>query len=103
MLAVNVEGSAYCGVHALRRMLGALYGAAKTAVPTITRSWTVDVADRGVRVKAISPLAATALPTLRRSWDVRSVAEALAGELGRAIVPPPADSDVLLPSARPSQ
>jgi len=33
---------------------------------------------------------AAALPTLRRIWDVPSVAEALAGELGRAIVPLPA-------------
>ena len=46
---------------------------------------------------------AAALPTLRRSWDVPSVAEGLAGELGRAIVPLPGDSDVVLPSARPGQ
>jgi NAD(P)-dependent dehydrogenase (short-subunit alcohol dehydrogenase family) len=104
MFAVNVEGTVRCGVHVLRHMLGALYGAAKAAVLTITRSWAVDAVDRGMRVNAMSPPVATAMgDTLRSFWDVRSVAEALAGEFRRAIVPLPGGSDVVLPSGRTGQ
>jgi NAD(P)-dependent dehydrogenase (short-subunit alcohol dehydrogenase family) len=104
MFAVNVEGTMRSGVHMLRHMLGALYGAAKAAVLTITRSWAVDAVDRGMRVNAMSPPVATAMGgTLRSFWDVRSVAEALTGEFGRAIVPLPGGSDVVLPSARRGQ
>ena len=39
---------------------------------TITRSWAVDVADRGVRVNAISPLAATG-GTLRSCYAGKNV------------------------------
>jgi NAD(P)-dependent dehydrogenase (short-subunit alcohol dehydrogenase family) len=90
MLAVNVEGTLCCGADALRHMLarrtgaivnvtsgsaagftgGALYGAAKAAVLTITRSWAVDAAVRGVRVNAISPLATTAVGDILRSFYV---------------------------------
>jgi len=73
-------------------------------VPTITRSWAVDAVDRGMRLNAISPPVATAMGDILRSfWDVRSVAEALAGEFRRAIAPLPGGSDVVLPSGRPGQ
>lgn len=50
---------------------------------------------------AVNVEGTTALPPLRRTWEVASVAEALAGEHGWAIVPLPSDSDVVLHSARP--
>jgi len=78
-MEVNVLGTAFCGMHALRHMLprnrGSIvnvtsgahaglegmsaYGASKGAVASLTYGWAVDVQDAGVRVNAISPLAAT--------------------------------------------
>ncbi|HVX21583.1 MAG TPA: SDR family oxidoreductase [Acidimicrobiales bacterium] len=80
---VNVFGSAYCGIAALRHMvrqgagsivndasvafagaprLGA-YSASKGATASLTLSWAADLDGTGVRVNAISPMAVT------RSWD----------------------------------
>lgn len=77
IVEVNVLGSAYCGTHALRHMLGqgsgsvvnvtsgafagitdmAMYGATKGAVASLTYGWAVDVDGSGVRVNAVSPIA----------------------------------------------
>lgn len=76
LLEVNVLGTAFCGTHAIRRMLahgsGAIvnvtsgaqtgitrlsaYGASKGAVASLTYGWAVDLADKGIRVNAISPM-----------------------------------------------
>ncbi|ASR36292.1 hypothetical protein BAY61_16200 [Prauserella marina] len=78
---VNLVGTAACGVHALRHMIGrgtgvvlnvtsgeqmgktasAIYGATKAAVATLTYSWAEDVREHGVRVNAVSPNAHTAM------------------------------------------
>lgn len=76
---VNVLGTAFCGLAALRQMSkqgrGSLvnitsgahsgakgmstYGATKGAVASLTYSWAIDVQDTGVRVNAVSPMAQT--------------------------------------------
>jgi len=83
VVGVNLLGSCFCGTLALRRMLaqghGAVvnvtsgshagtgrlgaYGATKGAIASLTYSWALDVAGRGVRVNAVAPLAQT------RMWD----------------------------------
>ena len=79
VIEVNVLGTAYCGLHAIRAMLprgrgsvvnvtsGAhagsagmgAYGASKGAVASLTYSWTLDLADTDIRVNAVSPNAHT--------------------------------------------
>ena len=79
LLDVNVVGLAACGVHAMRHMVrqgtGSIvnvtsgawagmsgvsaYGASKGAVASLTYTWALELADTGVRVNAISPLART--------------------------------------------
>ncbi|MCD9196960.1 SDR family NAD(P)-dependent oxidoreductase [Aeromicrobium wangtongii] len=76
---VNVLGTMYCGIHAMRSMLkqqggsiinttsGAMvglplrgiYSATKAAVAALTWSWAQDLQGTNVRVNAISPLART--------------------------------------------
>ncbi|MES2246432.1 MAG: SDR family oxidoreductase [Pseudomonadota bacterium] len=88
LLAVNVLGTAFCGVHALRHMLArgrgaivnvtsgsqtgttlqGMYGASKGAVASLTYSWSVDAAPHGVRVNAVSPMAKTPMADLARSY-----------------------------------
>ena len=77
IVEVNVLGSAYCGIHALKWMMrrgrgsivnvtsGAhagisdqgMYGATKGAVASLTYAWAIDVAGTKVRVNAVSPIA----------------------------------------------
>jgi NAD(P)-dependent dehydrogenase (short-subunit alcohol dehydrogenase family) len=77
LVEVNVLGTAFCGVHAARRMLArgrgsivnvtsgaqagiaamGAYGATKGAVASLTYGWAVDLAGTGVRVNAVSPMA----------------------------------------------
>ncbi len=79
IIEVNLLGSAFCGVHAIRRMLdqgygsivntvsGAMvglpfmsaYGASKAGVAALTYSWASDLAGSGVRANAVSPMAFT--------------------------------------------
>lgn len=79
VVEVNLLGTAFCGSHAIRHMaqrgagsivnvtsgshLGAplqsVYAASKGGVASLTYSWAIDLADRGVRVNALSPMAAT--------------------------------------------
>jgi NAD(P)-dependent dehydrogenase (short-subunit alcohol dehydrogenase family) len=78
-IEVNVLGTAFCGIHALRHMTArnrgsivnvtsgahaglpgmAAYGASKGAVASLTYGWAVDLQNTGIRVNAISPLAET--------------------------------------------
>jgi NAD(P)-dependent dehydrogenase (short-subunit alcohol dehydrogenase family) len=83
VLEVNLLGTAYCGLHALRAMtsrgrgsvvnvtsgahagtaaLGA-YGASKGGVASLTYCWAAEVAGTGVRVNAVSPNAHTRMAT----------------------------------------
>ncbi|WP_433061736.1 SDR family NAD(P)-dependent oxidoreductase [Dactylosporangium sp. CS-033363] len=79
VLEVNVLGTAYCGLHAIRAMLArgtgsivnvtsgshagsaamGAYGASKGAVASLTYCWAADLAGTGVRVNAVSPNAHT--------------------------------------------
>jgi NAD(P)-dependent dehydrogenase (short-subunit alcohol dehydrogenase family) len=79
LLEVNVLGSMYCGTAAARAMVdqgggvivnvasgsllgqdrAAAYSASKAAVASMTASWAVDLAEHGIRVNAICPLAWT--------------------------------------------
>jgi NAD(P)-dependent dehydrogenase (short-subunit alcohol dehydrogenase family) len=79
IVEVNLLGTAYCGLHALRAMMprgsGSIvnvtsgahagsagmgaYGASKGGVASLTYCWAVDLAGTGVRVNAVSPNAHT--------------------------------------------
>ncbi len=79
LLEVNVLGSIFCGVRAMRHMrrqgsgvivnvtsgahmgLGAssIYGASKGAIASLTYGWATDLAGTGIRVNAVSPMAGT--------------------------------------------
>ncbi len=79
LFEVNVLGTIYCGVAALRRMIEqgsgtivnvtsgahmglpdtAIYGASKGAIASLTYDWATDVHESGVRVNAVSPMAGT--------------------------------------------
>lgn len=79
IVRVNIMGTMFCGLHALRVMRAqgsgsivnvtsgaqagyagmATYGATKGAVASLTYGWACDVAGTGVRVNAVSPIART--------------------------------------------
>jgi NAD(P)-dependent dehydrogenase (short-subunit alcohol dehydrogenase family) len=81
MVRVNLLGTMFCGQHAIRYMAahggGAIvndtsgaqsgmrhrgtYGATKGATASLTYSWAMDLAECGIRVNAISPIARTAM------------------------------------------
>ncbi len=81
MVRVNLLGTLYCGIHAIRHMVdhgggsivndtsGAqsgmrrrgVYGATKGATASLTYAWALDLASAGVRVNAISPIARTGM------------------------------------------
>lgn len=88
LLDTNVVGAIACGTYALVAMLrqgfGAVvnvvsgahlgipymsvYGASKGAVASLTYGWALEVADRGVRVNAVSPLADTRMLARTIEW-----------------------------------
>lgn len=91
MLDVNVVGTAACAAAAARRMrearagaivnvtsgsqagdiaLGA-YGASKGAVATLTYAWALELAEFGVRVNAVSPLAQTSMSAANSAFLAR--------------------------------
>jgi NAD(P)-dependent dehydrogenase (short-subunit alcohol dehydrogenase family) len=79
IIEINLLGTAFCGAHAIRRMVeqghgsivntvsGAMvglpftsaYGASKGGVAALTYAWATDLAGSGVRVNAVSPVAWT--------------------------------------------
>jgi NAD(P)-dependent dehydrogenase (short-subunit alcohol dehydrogenase family) len=78
VIEVNLLGTAYCGLHAIRAMRGrggsvvnvtsgahagsadmGAYGASKGGVASLTYCWAVDLAGSGIRVNAVSPNAQT--------------------------------------------
>ena len=79
VVELNVLGSLYCAAHAVKPMVAqrsgsivnvtsgahlgmpamGVYGASKGAVASMTYTWAMELADSGVRVNALSPLAAT--------------------------------------------
>lgn len=79
MVEVNILGTLYCGIHAMRHMIrgrgGSIvnitsgaqsgaemmagYAATKGAVASLTYSWALDLLSRGVRANALAPSAAT--------------------------------------------
>jgi NAD(P)-dependent dehydrogenase (short-subunit alcohol dehydrogenase family) len=90
LVEVNVLGTQFCAVHAMRAMVsrgsgGAIvtvvsgaragipsmgaYGATKGAVAAMTLGWAIDGAPHGIRVNAISPLAETDMAALDARAD----------------------------------
>ena len=89
-IEVNVLGTAFCGLHALRHMtaqksgaivnvtsgahagipLQCAYSASKGAVSSLTYAWAADVAAQGVRVNAISPMGATRMSKAMRDYSI---------------------------------
>jgi NAD(P)-dependent dehydrogenase (short-subunit alcohol dehydrogenase family) len=99
IVEINLLGTMYCGVHALRAMRrqgdgGAIvnisseahfgyptmdaYGATKGGVASLTYGWARNVAELGVRVNAVAPNAQTRLSPI--------------GPDGKPLLRPPADS-----------
>ena len=107
IMETNVFGTVYCGVHAMRAMLevgrGSIvnvtsgahagmaymsaYAASKGAVASLTYTWAVELAGRGVRVNAISPLADTRLSEVTVAFHGH---DELASKGLRAAMPAPA-------------
>jgi len=105
VVEVNLLGTAYCGLHAIRAMLErgggsvvnvssgaqagatamAAYGASKGGVAALTYCWALDLAGTGIRVNAITPNAHTRMA---------DAFERYLGERarGRNIGKPPADN-----------
>jgi NAD(P)-dependent dehydrogenase (short-subunit alcohol dehydrogenase family) len=91
IVEVNIVGSVFCAVHALRAMVkqrsGSLvnvvsgahlgiremgaYAATKGAIASATYAWALDAEPYGVRVNAISPVARTRMSTV---WENRDEA-----------------------------
>jgi NAD(P)-dependent dehydrogenase (short-subunit alcohol dehydrogenase family) len=81
MVRVNLLGTMFCGQHAIRYMTAhgggsivndtsgaqsgmrhrGTYGATKGATASLTYAWAMDLAESGIRVNAISPIARTAM------------------------------------------
>jgi len=110
IFGVNVLGTAFCGLAALRRMLrqksGSLvnvtsgaqagmrgmsaYGATKGAVASLTYGWALEVEGTGVRVNAVSPIAQTRMVEANKAFT-RS-----RGEVVRPITVPPENNAPLM-------
>lgn len=91
LIEVNVLGTIYCGVHALRAMIGrrqgsivnvsssaqfgmglrATYGASKGAAASLTYGWAAEAMPFNVRVNALSPGARTPMAEAAKQDEVR--------------------------------
>jgi NAD(P)-dependent dehydrogenase (short-subunit alcohol dehydrogenase family) len=112
LVEVNVLGTAFCGVHAARRMLArgrgsivnvtsgahagiaamGAYGATKGAVASLTYNWAIDLGGSGVRVNAVSPMARSRMvDTTARYFESRQL-PMYPGELP----PPEANAPVVI-------
>src|SRR5262249_43335953 len=89
IVRVNVLGTAYCGAHAIRRMLPnsggsivnitsgaqsgyaarAMYGAAKGAAASMTYAWAAGTQGSGIRVNTLGPLAKSTMRTAMADYD----------------------------------
>jgi NAD(P)-dependent dehydrogenase (short-subunit alcohol dehydrogenase family) len=88
MIETNIMGVIACSTSALRRMVAqrggaivnivsgahqgiphmSVYAATKGAVASLTYSWSVEVAEAGVRVNAMSPIAKTRMTAMTAAW-----------------------------------
>lgn len=102
---VNVLGSMFCGIHALRRMVaqrhGAVvniasgtlggvsalttYGTTKGAIASMVYGWSLEVEGTGVRVNGVMPMAVTGMTRIRDRWMSQNgpSAETLAARSGQ--------------------
>jgi NAD(P)-dependent dehydrogenase (short-subunit alcohol dehydrogenase family) len=89
LIDLNVLGVAYCGLHAIRHMVGvgggsivnvtsssasgepgrSAYGASKGAVNSITYGWASDLGGYGIRVNGLAPIGTTRLYELRLDFE----------------------------------
>jgi NAD(P)-dependent dehydrogenase (short-subunit alcohol dehydrogenase family) len=112
LIEVNVLGALHCAARAVKPMLAqgsgsivnvtsgahlgnpamGVYGASKGAVASMTYSWAMELADSGIRVNALSPLAAT-----RMMADTADYARTHGADPSRftAVQPPEANSPVV--------
>lgn len=112
LVEVNVLGAFHCAAHAVKPMIAqgsgsivnvtsgahlgnpamGVYGASKGAVASMTYIWAMELADRGVRVNALSPLAQTRMMT-----DTADYARSHGGDPGRFmdVQPPEANAPVV--------
>ena len=88
ILAVNIAGTVNCAAHAAKMMQAqrsgsivnvtsaaqmgipamGLYGATKGAVASLTYAWAMEMAEFGVRVNAVSPMAKTRMVTTTAAY-----------------------------------
>ena len=100
LMEVNLCGTLFCGIHALRAMLSvgqgsvvnvtsgaqsglrghSIYSATKGAIASLTYTWAMEMEGRGIRVNAISPMANT--ESARRSVDLGLTNSASQSETG---------------------
>lgn len=111
LVEVNLLGTLYCGIHALKRLTGqgrgtivnvtsgahlgvegqASYSATKGAVASLTYSWARDAMPYGVRVNAVAPLAVTRmLDNLPQFKTTPATPDTSADDSGPLVMPPEA-------------
>ncbi len=112
LIEVNVLGAFHCAAHAVKPMLAqrsgsivnvtsgahlgnpamGVYGASKGAIASMTYIWAMELADSGVRVNALSPLAQTRMMT-----DTADYAQSHGADPSRfiGVQPPEANSPVV--------
>jgi NAD(P)-dependent dehydrogenase (short-subunit alcohol dehydrogenase family) len=109
LIEVNVLGAFHCAAHSVRPMLAqgsgsivnvtsgahlgnpamGVYGASKGAIASMTYIWAMELADSGVRVNALSPLAQTRMMT-----DTADYARGHGGDPSRFIGVQPPEANV---------
>jgi NAD(P)-dependent dehydrogenase (short-subunit alcohol dehydrogenase family) len=101
---VNVLGSMFCGISAMRHMIArssgaivnvtsgtltgmsalATYGITKGAIASMVYGWSLETAGTGVRVNGIMPMAATGMTRVRDDWTVSTGRPASTGRSGQS-------------------